>query len=143
MKRTYLIPLVLLFCTQLAYGQWGVSFHQSNLPFLGVNYDFTERITADLRVGTDLEFEDFSPELVGTYDYLGNLNYELYGGLGVRLNFISGVVLPVGIRIFPFENKSFGFHIEVAPILAFETDSYFRGSWGIRYRFMKKTASGL
>ncbi len=141
MKKILLLLLTLGCCTNLVYGQWGVSVHQSNLPFVGVNYDFTKRISADLRLGTDLDLYNFSPELLGTYDYVNKTDFELYAGLGARANVLGGVVLPIGFRVFPFENKNFGFHIEVSPIFSIEDDAVFRGSWGIRYRFIKQTES--
>ena len=145
MKKTQLLFFVILCCTQFAYGQWGVSYHQSNIPFVGVNYDFTQRISADLRLSTDLDFYNFSPELVGTYDYVNKTDFELYAGLGGRVNAFGGLVVPIGFRVFPFPNKRFGFHLEVAPILPIGTEdnAIFRGSWGIRYRFIKETGNSL
>jgi hypothetical protein len=49
----------------------------------------------------------------------------------------GGLVIPVGLNIFPFETKSFGFHIELSPIIAFDDEALLRGSWGIRYRFLE------
>jgi hypothetical protein len=45
-------------------------------------------------------------------------------------------VVPIGVNIYPFSNKNFGFHIELAPIIGW--DDVLRGSWGIRYRFPRK-----
>jgi len=44
-------------------------------------------------------------------------------------------VIPVGLNIYPFENKSFGFQMEIAGLIG-EVD-ILRGSTGIRYRFNK------
>jgi len=57
----------------------------------------------------------------------------MYAGLGGRIRILEGIVVPVSLNIYPFENKSFGFQIELAPIL--RESSLLRGSWGIRYRF--------
>lgn len=132
----YLLLLTLLCTAHLSYGQFGISYHQSSLPFLGVNYGFTDRFSAEIRLSTDMYFEDFSPELVATYNYLKREDYELYAGIGGRANNLSGLVIPLGLRVYPFEAKAFGFHVEVAPLIG-EYDGILRGSLGINYRFLK------
>ena len=47
----------------------------------------------------------------------------------------SPVVVPIGLNIYPFSSKAFGFQMELAPIIG---DDVLRGSWGIRYRFIKE-----
>ncbi|MDG1279128.1 MAG: hypothetical protein P8O16_17755 [Algoriphagus sp.] len=136
MKKTLLIALFGLF-TISAYSQTTVSFHQSNLPFIGVNYQFGERFIPEFRIGTDQFFEDISLELAGNYIFKSEERYEFYAGLGVRVGSFDGLVVPVGLNIYPFEQKDFGFHIEGAPIIGFNDNSLFRGSFGIRYRFAK------
>ena len=131
-KITFAILLILPCFT---FGQWGVSYHQSNLPFAGVNYQLNNRIRAEFRVGTDQYVEELSVEGVVTYDLVKKDDYELYAGLGVRTNDFTGLVIPVGLNVYPFSAKQFGFHIELAPI--FDESGILRGSWGIRYRFRK------
>lgn len=90
----------------------------------------------ELRIGTNLYLtSDFSPELVLNYQFVNKQDYEFYAGLGFRVNTIPGLVLPLGLNIFPFDQRKFGFHIETTPMLEFEGDFILRGSWGIRYRF--------
>jgi hypothetical protein len=136
MKKTLLIALFGLF-TLSAFSQTTVSFHQSNLPFIGVNYQFGERFIPEFRIGTDQFFENISLELAGNYILKNEERYEFYAGLGVRVGSFEGLVVPVGLNIYPFEQKDFGFHIEGAPIIGFNDSSLFRGSFGIRYRFTK------
>jgi hypothetical protein len=136
MKKTLLIALIGLFSIS-AYSQTTVSFHQSNLPFIGVNYQFGERFTPEFRIGTDQFLENISLELAGNYILKNEERYEFYTGLGVRVGSFEGLVVPVGLNIYPFEQKDFGFHIEGAPIIGFNDSSLFRGSFGIRYRFAK------
>jgi hypothetical protein len=133
MKRVYLF--LFLCIPTIAFSQLGVSFHQSNLPFIGVNYEFKERFRPELRVGTDQYFEDLTLEAVFTYDIINKDAYEFYAGLGLRTDFEPGLVIPVGLNIYPFTEKKFGFHIELSPILG--GSEVLRGSWGIRYRFLK------
>jgi len=118
-----------------AFSQTTITFHQSNLPFLGVNYQFGERFIPELRVGTDTYFEDISLELAANYILKKSDRYEFYAGLGGRIGNFAGLVVPVGLNIYPFEEKDFGFHMEGAGIVG--ENSLFRGSFGIRYRFNK------
>ncbi|WP_225000153.1 hypothetical protein [Cesiribacter sp. SM1] len=115
--------------------QLSVGYHQSNLPFVSIGYEINERLMPELRIGTDLVINNFSPELVLTYQFINKPDYEFYAGLGYRDNTFRGPILPVGLNLFPFERKNFGFHLEVAPIIVIEGRSVLRGSFGIRYRF--------
>ncbi len=120
-----------------AKAQLGVSYHQSNLPFVGLNYTFANRLMPELRLGTDRYLEDVSVEGVLTYQYLQQEDFSLYAGLGFYFNNFGGASIPLGLLIFPLENKNFGFHIEATPLIG-EGVNIFRGSWGIRYRFGSK-----
>ena len=113
--------------------QVAIEYHQSNLSFIGINYEIKDKLRTALRIGTDTYFEDVSIEGVITYDILNKEEYEFYGGLGIRTSNFNGIVIPVGFNFYPFLTKQFGFHIELAPIIG-EAD-ILRGSWGVRYRF--------
>ena len=93
------------------------------------------KIRPELRVGTDNYFEAISLEAVITYDLLKKEDYEFYAGLEVRTNDYTGLVIPIGVNLYPLTTKQFGFHIELSPI--FGDENIFRGSWGIRFRFKK------
>lgn len=131
---------VLLFClliTNFSFAQFGVSVHQSNLPFVGFNYEIADRFLPELRLGVDSYIDNMSVEAVATYQFIDKEKVEVYAGLGGRANTKAGLVAPIGMHFFPFPTKNFGFHIELAPI--FSDDSpIVRGSWGIRYRFKQK-----
>lgn len=132
----HLVWASLLLMPAIGFSQAGISFHQSNLPFVGFNYEFKSKLRPEIRVGTDNYFDALSVEGVLTYDFARREEYDLYGGVGLRLNGFAGVVVPLGINVYPFTAKQFGFHVELAPIVGEE--SILRGSWGIRYRFKKK-----
>ncbi|MEB2778876.1 hypothetical protein U3A58_00615 [Algoriphagus sp. C2-6-M1] len=134
MKKTLLLAILGLF-SMTVFSQTTITFHQSNLPFIGVNYQFGERFIPEFRVGTDTYFEDFSAELAANYIFKKTDRYEFYAGVGGRVGTFSGVVVPIGLNIYPFEEKDFGFHIEGAGIVG--ELSLFRGSFGLRYRFAK------
>jgi hypothetical protein len=132
MRRTTLV--LLLVCPFFASSQFVAGYHQSNLSFAAIGYEFKERFRPELRLSVNVFDEDFSPEAVFLFDILNKENYEFYVGAGVRLNLDEGLVVPVGLNIYPLPSKQFGFHIELAPI--FNDFTILRGSWGIRYRFL-------
>lgn len=137
MKKFLLIVFFGLFSLGV-FSQTTVTFHQSNLPFLGVNHQFGERFIPEFRLGTDQYLDDISVELVANYIFKQTDRFEFYGGLGPRIGSFTSVVIPVGLNIYPFDQKDVGFHMEGAPMLNFNGGSIFRGSFGIRYRFDKK-----
>ena len=135
MKKTTLLFLLLI--TSIScYSQFGVSIHQSNLPFAGFNYQINDRFLPELRVGIDQYFNDLSLEATVSYIFVKNDLVNFYGGVGARTTAFEGLVLPVGLNIYPFETKNFGFQMELAGLLG--EASLLRGSWGIRYRFRKE-----
>ena len=136
MKNFLVVTFFCLF-SMSSFAQTTISFHQSNLPFLGVNYQFGENFIPEFRVGTDTGLENLTAELAANYIFKKTDRFEFYGGAGLRVGFIDGIVIPVGLNIYPFERKDFGFHMEGAPIIGFGDDQVFRGSFGIRYRFLK------
>ncbi len=137
MKRFIAALFILL--PSLAFSQAGVSFHQSNLPFVGLNYEFNQKIRPEVRLGVDDFFDYMSLEGVVTYDFVEKDDFEFYAGVGGRVTRFEGIVLPLGLNVYPLNSKQFGFHIEAAPILG--EKSLLRGSWGIRYRFNKKQSN--
>lgn len=132
-KLNFILILVILCFFSKSYGQLGVSYHQSNLPFVGINYEAGERFIPEVRLGTDSFMYDLSLEAVINYKFVTRESYDFYAGIGGRITDYEGLVVPVGLNFYPFAEKNFGFHIEVAPILG--DSELVRGSWGIRYRF--------
>lgn len=62
MRRFIIVTLIIL--PSIAFGQFGISFHQSNLPFVGLNYEIKNKLRPELRLGTDNYFEAMSVEAV-------------------------------------------------------------------------------
>lgn len=105
------------------------------MPFIGINKEFGNKWIPELRIGTNT-YVDFLPlEFVFNRIFLRNERIDFYGGLGARVNNFPGLVVPFGLNIYPFEKKDFGFHIEAAPIIG--KNAVLRGSFGLRYRFLK------
>ncbi len=117
--------------------QFGISYHQSNIPSGGINLELNDRFIPELRFGTDAYFEDVSIEALFNIIFKSDEIIDVYTGIGGRVNQFPGLVVPIGINIYPFEDKKFGFHMELAGITDGES-TILRGSLGIRYRFIKK-----
>lgn len=141
MRKLFMILLLWSF-TGTVYSQISLAYHQSELSFIEVAYEINDRWVPSARIGTNLLFEDFVLELAGLYQFKEADVYEAYAGGGLRLGYgLSSddnvfLVLPVGLNIFPFERKGFGFQMELAPM--FGGEAILRGSFGIRYRFDKE-----
>ncbi len=129
-----LLTLALITLSSHAFAQFTVAYHQSNIPSVALSYEFFDRLRPELRIGTDVFFEDVSLEGMAVFDILNHEDYEFYAGVGLRVEEFAGAVVPVGVNVYPFEVKKFGFHIELAPIFGEDYD-VLRGSWGIRWRF--------
>jgi len=95
------ITLIISLVPLIAFGQFGVDYNQSNLPFVGLSYEFKDKFRPELRIGTDNYFEDISLEGILSYDILNRDNYEFYGGLGFRSQDFNGLVIPIGFNFNP------------------------------------------
>jgi len=129
----FLVIISLFVLPLFAFAQFGVNFHQSNLPFVGVNYEFKNKLRTELRIGTNNYFDATTLESVITYDMVDKDDYEIYAGIGGRVINFEGLVIPIGVNVYPLSTKQFGFHIELAPLIG--ESSVLRGTWGIRYQF--------
>ncbi|MGV3604676.1 MAG: hypothetical protein ACO1N1_25855 [Dyadobacter fermentans] len=138
--RTLFPILFCLLSFNISFAQFGVSAHQSNLPFIGFNYEFKDRFLPELRAGIDTRLDNMPLEGVITYQFFNKEDFEVYAGLGGRINTLAGLVIPIGAHFFPFPSKTFGFHIELAPFIS-DGSTIVRGSWGIRYRFKRKDSA--
>ncbi len=133
MKKILLL-VILFFPAVSGFSQIGTSMQYSGLPFWGINYEIKDRFKPELRLGTDVYFENVSVEIIATYDILNKDDFELYAGLGGHFVSFSGFVLPVGMYLHPFQKKNFGFVFEVAPIFGADAN-LLRGSLGLSYKF--------
>lgn len=134
MKRIFFL-FIFIGTASIAQAQWTTAFHISNRPFIGVNRQLGDNWLPEFRVDVDNSFEYTGLELAVNYLFFKNETVQFYGGLGGRVNYFSGLVIPAGLNIYPFENKNFGFQMEIAGIIG--EVSILRGSTGIRYRFNK------
>lgn len=144
MKKAFIISAIIfiLFSWQnTLFAQFSVSYHSSSLPKAGFGYDFNEKIGVELRLYTNVFFDDFTPELLVKYNLITNEQFDFYSGLGGVVNSVNGMFIPIGFQFRPIENfKQFSFHAEIAPLWDFNDRFIFLGSWGFRYKFKKKFA---
>lgn len=131
----FIVVLSIFFISNTSFAQIGISFNQSNLPFVGISYEINNRFLPELRIGTDNYIGATSLELAVNYIFKRNETVDVYAGLGIMVGNFRGIVVPVGLNIYPFDNKNFGFQIELTPIVG--GTGILRGSGGIRYRFLK------
>ncbi|MBF9252766.1 hypothetical protein I2I11_05660 [Pontibacter sp. 172403-2] len=140
MKAKLLLTLLFaLLLAQKGFCQLNVSYHQSSLPFIAVGYE-SVHWTPELRLNTDIYTSDLSAEVVVPYKIVRKESYYLDAGLGFRAGLNQGLLVPVGLSVFPFERKQFGFHTELAWLTGIGgSSSVLRGSWGITFRFKEKS----
>lgn len=146
-SNTVKFSIVFAVMPSFVFGQFGVNYNQSDLPFVGLSYELNDRIRPEIRFGTDSYFEQISFEGILTYDLVNENHYEFYGGLGVRtqplnekvISIAPNLVIPIGLNIYPLPSKEFGFQIELAPIVGIS--NILRGSMGIRYRFVRNKSN--
>ncbi|PHN07909.1 hypothetical protein CRP01_03915 [Flavilitoribacter nigricans DSM 23189 = NBRC 102662] len=133
--------LTILFSRNL-HAQFGFSYHESALPFVGINYEAGNRLLTEFRLSTNIYLGDLAIEGIAALKLGRSEELDPYVGLGIRLapdEDESAIVIPVGINVYPFPRKTFGFHLEFTPLIRGEDfgNNIIRGSWGVRYRFEK------
>ncbi|EMR02627.1 hypothetical protein [Cesiribacter andamanensis] len=142
MKNLWITAALVVGAATSAWAQLSVGYHQSNLPLIAVGYELGERFLPELRFAANINVSDgYYTELALNYQLLNRPDYEFYTGLGLGLYTgyyatDAALVVPLGLNLFPFERKRFGFHMEVAPQIDTDHFKLLRGSWGIRYRFL-------
>jgi hypothetical protein len=122
-----------------SFSQLGVSYYASNFSKAGISYNFGERLWTELRVYTNFDMEDITPELVLNYNFVKKESFDFYVGIGGFVNFFNGVVLPIGFHLRPVkEMPNFALLFEIQPSYDDALDGLFLGNVGFRYTFNKK-----
>jgi hypothetical protein len=123
-----------------AFSQLSVSYYSSNLSKIGLAYNTTNRFWTEVRLYSNTEIYDITPELVFCYNVVNKEQHNVYMGLGGIINYFTGFVMPVGVQFTPFEKLDrFSLHIELEPVLDLNHESIIiQSSWGLRYKFIKK-----
>ncbi len=74
------LTVIILLGANVGFGQFGISFHQSNLPFVGLNYEIKDRFIPEIRIGTDNYFENTSIEADVMYKIVRKDDFDFYAG---------------------------------------------------------------
>lgn len=121
------------------FSQLSVSYYFSNLSKIGLAYDFGPRFWTELRLYSDTDISNITPELVFCFNVVNREQHKIYLGLGANVNYFTGIVVPVGVQFSPFEKfNRFSLHIQLEPTLDFGLeDLIIQSSGGIRYKFIK------
>ena len=124
-----------------SFSQLSVSYYFSNLSKIGLAYDFGPRFWTELRLYSDTEISNITPELVFCFNVVNREQHRIYLGIGANVNYLTGFVLPVGVQFSPFEKfNRFSMHIELEPTFDFGSEGLIiQSSAGIRYKFIKNT----
>jgi hypothetical protein len=117
-----------------------VSYHQSpNGGQVAYAYEVNDKFRPEIRLFADTFIEDLFLKVMLNYNMERNDSYEFYSGVTAYTAIAEDmtIMIPVGLNIYPFEQKQFGFQMEFSPSFPFGAPwgPYFTGSWGIRYRF--------
>ncbi|MEE9408001.1 MAG: hypothetical protein V3V28_07995 [Polaribacter sp.] len=140
MKKT--IFTLLLFISISTFSQFKITGYFD--AEIGVNYMFSDKFQAELRVNDNLGIE-FNTELSLLYKVVSKEDYNLNLGIGVStfpfhseyIDFLESFYLPLQIEITPFkEARNFGLVLESTYHFSDTKDaSGIRNSIGIRYIF--------
>ena len=104
-----IILLILTINSTLAFAQFGLNFHQSSLPFIGINYEIKDRFRPELRLAIDNFIEALAGEIDLMYDVINRDEFEFYAGVGARNGDFNGLTIPIGVNMYPFQEKNLGF----------------------------------
>ncbi len=137
--RTLAFAGLLALMPVAAFSQLSISFYSSNLSKIGLAYDFSPRFWSELRLYSNTDLSNITPELVFCFNVADREYHKVYLGLGVNVNYFTGFVMPIGVQFSPFEKfNRFSMHIELEPTLDFSSEDFIlQSSWGIRYKFLK------
>lgn len=135
-----LVLAVLMLINKAGFSQLHVSVETLSQNKVGLGYSFSDRLWTELRFYEAFQFSDFTPEMVFCVNLVKKEYHAVYLGVGGVINYYTGLTVPVGTQIFPFEkNKNLSLNIEFQTILGFGSgDLAFQTQFGLKYRFGKK-----
>lgn len=138
LKKTAFISMMIFLCLN-GFSQLSTSFNYSSVSRIGLGYQFSGKIWTELRIISNTIDEEFSPEVILGFNIVKKERHSVYAGLGVNLNVLSGISVPVGVEIFPIESfDRLSLRIEFEPTYtAFDSDNklWLLSCAGIKYRF--------
>ncbi|RZT97515.1 hypothetical protein EV201_2186 [Ancylomarina subtilis] len=139
MNNLFKISLFILLLTLVAnkgFSQTSLAYYNSSDSKIGLAHNFTPKLWGEARLS--LTFKDLNTEFVLCYDALKLKDYNFYLGLGAQIRDESGLVIPIGVQVAPFEKfKNLSLQVELLPIFT-DYDTMLQSSIGVRYTFGKK-----
>ncbi len=139
MNKLFKISFVILLFTLIAnkgFSQTSVSYFNSSESKVGLAHNFSEKLWGEARLA--VTFENFNTDFVLCYNAFNVKDYNFYLGLGAQITDDSGLIIPIGVQVAPFEKfKELSLHVELQPIFT-ENDNKLQSSIGLRYTFGKK-----
>jgi len=134
--KTVILSVLFILLSNYSKAQLMLSYHQyldDNL--VGISYELNH-LRPEFRFGVNRILEEIALEFNLNYILISNEKYNFYSGVGYNNDLgINSFVIPIGLNIYPFELKEFGFLIEIKPTFSDDVYSSLRGSIGIQYTF--------
>lgn len=138
LKITFVILLLTLIANK-GFSQTSLAYYNSSDSKISLAQNFTEKLWGEVRVA--LTFEDLNTDFVLCYNTFEVSDYNFYLGLGARIRNDSGLIIPIGVQVAPFEKfKELSLHVELQPIFT-DKDTKLQSSIGIRYTFGKSKSN--
>ena len=103
--RTLAFAGLLALMPVAAFSQLSISFYSSNLSKIGLAYDFSPRFWSELRLYSNTDLSNITPELVFCFNVANREYHKVYLGLGVNVNYFTGFVMPIGVQFSPFLDR--------------------------------------
>jgi len=134
------IVLLIALCFPV-YSQIATTLYSSrDFTKIAVGYEFSDKTWCDLRAYGGFWIYDFTIEPVIAYNFVSKDAYDFYSGVGFTININTGPIIPIGVRLRPFEKtKNLQIIMEAQPSYIIDAnDIAFFCSVGIRYVFGDK-----
>lgn len=138
MDRLLKISFIIIILTLIAnkgFSQTSLAYYNSSDSKISLAQTFTEKLWGEVRVA--VTFEDFNTDFVLCYNAFEVNDYNFYLGLGAQVRNDSGLIIPIGVQVAPFEKfKELSLQVEIQPVFT-DYDTMLHSSIGIRYTFGK------
>lgn len=154
--KIFSIVLLITVCLPV-YSQIATTLYSSrSFTKIAVGYEFSDKTWCDLRAYSGFFIENFTFEPVIAYNFVSKDAYDVYSGVGCIINlknfvsnhsynifssyvvdFSTGPIIPIGVRLRPFEkSKNLQIIMEAQPTYIIESNKFaFLCSIGLRYVF--------
>lgn len=99
-----------------------------------LGYNIHDKFWADARFLSGYNLDSFTPEIAVHYNLVRRTNHDFYAGLGAIVNEETGLLVPFGLSLHPFEKlRNLCFDLEIKLFIDDSSDPYILGGFGLRY----------